>query len=86
MNHEDSLQRITVDPAIMVGKPVIRGTRIPVALILRMLGQGISFEEILCEYPRLERADVEAAIAYAARVVEHEDVYPLASREESVSV
>jgi len=77
MGNEDVLERITVDPKVMVGKPVIRGTRIPVALILRMLGQGIPTEEILRDYPRLDRADIEAAIAYAARVVEHEDVFPL---------
>ncbi len=52
MRNEDLLKRITVDPKIMVGKPVIRGTRIPVGLILKMLGQGISTEEILREYPQ----------------------------------
>jgi len=77
MNNKDLIERITVDPNVMVGKPVIRGTRIPVALILKMLGQGISTEELLREYPRLERVDVEAALAYAARVVEHEDVFPI---------
>ncbi len=71
------LRRITVDPKVMVGKPVIRGTRVPVALILKMLGQGIPVEEILREYPRLEEADIRAAVAYAAHVVEHEDVFPL---------
>jgi len=84
MGNEDVLERITVDPKVMVGKPVIRGTRIPVALILRMLGQGIPTEEILRDYPRLERADIEAAIAYAAQVVEHEDVFPLPEQGELV--
>ena len=77
MNNKDWMERITVDPSIMVGKPVIHGTRIPVALVLKMLGQGIPAEELLREYPRLEKADVEAALAYAARVVEHEDVFPV---------
>ena len=77
MRNEDLLERITVDPKVMVGKPVIHGTRIPVALILKMLGQGIPVEEILREYPRLERVDIEAAITYAAHVVEHEEVFPL---------
>jgi uncharacterized protein (DUF433 family) len=63
------LERITINPQVMVGKPIVRGTRIPVAMILRMLGQGISPEEILHEYPRLERAEVDAALAYAARPV-----------------
>ena len=76
------LERIAVDPKVMVGKPVIRGTRIPAALILKMLGQGIPVEEILREYPRLEKVDIEAAIAYAARVVEHEDVFPLPMQRE----
>jgi uncharacterized protein (DUF433 family) len=84
MRDKDLLERITVDPKVMVGKPVIRGTRIPVALILKMLGQGIPVEEILREYPRLEKVDIEAAIAYAARVVEHEEVFPLPMRGELV--
>jgi uncharacterized protein (DUF433 family) len=84
MKNEDLLERITVDPKVMVGKPVIRGTRIPVVLILKMLGQGIPVEEILREYPRLEKVDIEAAIAYAARVVEHEEVFPLPVRGELV--
>jgi uncharacterized protein (DUF433 family) len=84
MEREDLLERITVDPKVMVGKPVIRGTRVPVALILNMLGQGIPTEEILREYPRLERVDVEAAMAYAARVVEHEEVFPLPAQDEQV--
>jgi uncharacterized protein (DUF433 family) len=84
MRDENLLERITVDPKIMVGKPVIRGTRIPVALILRMLGQGISTAEILREYPRLQELDIHAAVAYAARVVEHEDVFPLPSQGELV--
>jgi uncharacterized protein (DUF433 family) len=82
MRTNDLHDRIALDPNVMVGKPVIRGTRIPVALVLRMLGQGIPSEEILREYPRLEAADIEAAIAYAARVVEHEDLFPLPMQEE----
>lgn len=77
MNDTDPLERIMVDPKVMVGKPVIRGTRIPVSLILKMLGQGIPIQELLNEYPRLERADIEAALAYAARVLENEEVFPL---------
>lgn len=84
MKDKELLGRIAVDPEVMVGKPVIRGTRIPVALILKMLGQGIPVEEILREYPRLEKVDIEAAIAYAAHVVEHEEVFPLPVRGELV--
>ncbi len=70
-------QRISIDPKVMVGKPVIRGTRIPVELIVRMLGQGIPEDEILREYPRLQPEDVRAALMYAATVLANEDVFPL---------
>jgi len=72
------LQRIRINPKVMVGKPVIRGTRIPVELIVRMLAQGIIEAEILREYPRLEPDDIRAALAYAAETLAHEDVFPLA--------
>jgi uncharacterized protein (DUF433 family) len=65
--------RITVDPEIMVGKPVIRGTRIPVELIVRMLGQGISETEILADYPRLQSEDIRAALRYIATVITSEE-------------
>jgi len=70
------LQRISIDPQVMVGKPVIRGTRIPVELIVRMLAQGIPECDILREYPRLQPDDIRAALAYAAQVLAHEDVFP----------
>ena len=62
--NEQLLQRITLDPEVMTGKPVIRDTRIPVELIVRMLAQGSPEEEILREYPRLQPQDVRAALAY----------------------
>jgi uncharacterized protein (DUF433 family) len=55
--------RIQIDPKVMTGKPVIRGTRIPVELVVRMLAQGISEPEILREYPRLKSEDIRAALA-----------------------
>ena len=73
---EKDLQRITVDPKIMLGKPVIRGTRVPVELVVRMVAQGIAEADILKEYPRLQPADIRAALAYAAEVVAQEDVLP----------
>ena len=76
--NEQLEQRISIDPQVMTGKPVIRGTRIPVELVVRMLAQGISEDDILLEYPRLERDDIRASLAYAARVLAHEDVFPLA--------
>jgi uncharacterized protein (DUF433 family) len=74
---EQLRQRITLNPRVMVGKPVILGTRIPVELVVRMLAQGISEAEILREYPRLEPEDIRAALIYAADVLAHEDVFPL---------
>ena len=86
MNNREPLERITVDPDVMVGKPVIVGTRIPVALILKLLGLGMRSDEILDEYPQLEAADIEAAAAYAAAVVEREDVFPTPAGDERVPV
>lgn len=71
------LNRITIDPAVMTGKPVIRDTRIPVELIVRMVAQGISFHDILADYPRLTQEDLQAALWYAAFTIANEDVFPL---------
>jgi uncharacterized protein (DUF433 family) len=62
------LERISIDPAICGGKPCVRGHRIWVALVLGMLAEGMSVEEILAEYPDLEEADVRACIAYGAKL------------------
>lgn len=61
---QDLLNRITYNPNIMVGKPVIRGTRIPVDLLVRMVAQGISPQEILADYPRLQSEDLQAACVW----------------------
>ena len=58
--------RIDVNPNVMLGKPVIRGTRIPVELILRKLSEGASESDLLDAYPRLTREDIDAAMRYAA--------------------
>lgn len=68
--------RITVDPEIMVGKPVIAGTRIPVELILDKLAQNTPVGEILHDYPRLEAKDIQAVLAYARDLVKNEEIYP----------
>lgn len=60
------LDRITLNPEIRSGKPVIRGTRITVADILEYLAGGMSHEEILADFPSLEEADIRAALAFAA--------------------
>lgn len=64
--------RIEVNPEIMLGKPVIRGTRVTVELLLRKLSEGASEDELLEAYPHLSREDIKAAIAYAADTIGHE--------------
>jgi uncharacterized protein (DUF433 family) len=66
--------RIAIDPAIMMGKPVIRGTRITVELILRKLAEGASEGEVREDYPHLTTDDIRAAVAYGAASVAHEEV------------
>lgn len=69
--------RIIVDPNIMLGKPVIKGTRITVEHILELLKQGLSMKEILEDYPHLTKADIEAAVEYASESLAKERAYPL---------
>jgi len=71
--------RIELNPNVMVGKPVIRGTRVPVELILRKLSEGATEGDLLEAYPHLIMEDVRAAIAYAADVIAREEV--LVARE-----
>jgi uncharacterized protein (DUF433 family) len=68
------LDRITYDPAILGGKPVIKGTRISVQFILELLAAKMSIDEILTEYPHLTREDVLAAINYAAKTIADEEI------------
>ena len=67
-------EHIVIDPEIMQGKPVIRGTRITVDLILRKLSEGASQGDLLDAYPHLTEDDIRAALAYAADAVSHEDI------------
>jgi uncharacterized protein (DUF433 family) len=67
-------ERIEVNPDVMLGKPVIRGTRIPVELILRKLSEGATEEDLLDAYPRLTRKDIQAALAFAADSLAHETI------------
>ncbi|HEY64031.1 MAG TPA: DUF433 domain-containing protein [Caldilineae bacterium] len=69
-----TLDRIEINPNVMLGKPVIRGTRIPVELIIRKLSEGATEEDLLDAYPRLTREDIRAALAYAAEVLAHETI------------
>ena len=68
------IDRIEINPAVMLGKPVIRGTRIPVELIVRKLSEGATEADLLDAYPALTRADVQAALTYAADSLAHETI------------
>ena len=67
-------ERIEIDPGVMMGKPVIRGTRITVELILRKLAEGATEADLFGAYPKLTREDIRAAIGYAADTLAHEEI------------
>lgn len=67
----DLLDRITIRPEQLHGQPCIRGMRIRVSDVLEMLAGGMSYEEVLADYPYLERDDIRAALAYAAQEMKH---------------
>ena len=69
--------RIEINPQVMLGKPVIRGTRITVELILRKLADGASHDDLLEAYPHLTRDEIQSAIAYAADTLAHEETVPV---------
>ena len=73
----DWRDRIVMDPEVAAGKPVVRGTRIAVSLIVRLLAEGWSEVELLESYPSLSREDIQACLAYASEVLEGELVFPL---------
>ena len=75
MIRENLLRRITVNPKVMVGKPTIRGLRITVEQILKALAGGVNAEELLEDYPELEKEDIQAAILYASELVNEEQVF-----------
>jgi uncharacterized protein (DUF433 family) len=72
-------ERITVDPNVLVGKPIIKGTRISVEFVIDLLGRGWTTEQILGEYEHLTAADLQACLAYASDVLKSERVYLLPS-------
>lgn len=76
MNEDELLKRITTNPEIFGGKPIIRGRRLAVEHVLGMLAAGDDVETILQGYPWLEQADIQACLAYAHRLVGHERVEP----------
>jgi uncharacterized protein (DUF433 family) len=71
------LSRITIDPAVCHGKPCIRGLRYPVETLLELLSSGMTFDEILADYADLERDDLRAALAYAARLAHTRRLQPV---------
>ena len=74
MSEQELLKRITANPEIFGGKPIIRGMRISVELILSLLAQGVTVEAILADYPDLERDDVRACLSYAHAVIAHDSL------------
>jgi uncharacterized protein (DUF433 family) len=80
MTEDDVLKRITVDPAIFGGKPIIRGLRIAVEHVLGMLAAGDTPEKLLAQYPFLEPADIQACLAYAHRSLSGEQIHDRIAR------
>lgn len=75
----ETRDRIAIDPDVMLGKPVIRGTRITVEIILRKLGEGANEPDLLDAYPSLTQADIQAALVYAADSLAHERILRLSA-------
>jgi uncharacterized protein (DUF433 family) len=71
-------ERIVMNPEILVGKPVVKGTRLAVELVIGLLAQGWSEAEVLRNYPGLTREDIQACLSYAGELLENEKVYPVA--------
>ena len=71
--------RIELNPRVCNGKPVIRGTRIPVTVIIEQLAEGESWQEILSGYPELTREDIHAVLKYAKAALEHTELEPISN-------
>lgn len=76
MNERQLLERISINPKVMVGKAVIKGTRLTVEYILNLLAQGITFEEIVLEYEGNTREDILACLLFATRSIQNSDFMP----------
>lgn len=74
---EDFMKYIEINPKILLGKPVIRGTRIPLELIVKLVAQGWKDKDIIKEYPSLKNKDIKAALLYAEKMLKEEEVYPI---------
>lgn len=77
MDEKKYLKRIEINNAIMHGKPVIKGTRLPINIIVEKIAYGQSHEQILTQYPFIKQEDIRAALIYAAKVLKAEEVYAI---------
>jgi uncharacterized protein (DUF433 family) len=75
-------ERIEANPDVMLGKPVICGTRVPVELILRRISEGATEEDLLASYPHLTRDDIRAAVAFAADTIAYEEIVETAAHSD----
>jgi uncharacterized protein (DUF433 family) len=75
MKEQTLLRRIEVNPQIMIGKPVIKGTRLPVDIIIEKMAYGATTEDLIKDYPFLREDDIKAALLYAAKRVALEETY-----------
>jgi len=69
----EPMEKISMDPEVLSGKPVIKGTRIPVYLIIQLLANGMTEKEILSQYTTLKKQDIKAALVYASKCLENEE-------------
>jgi len=74
---DQNVDRIIIDPRVLVGKPVIRGTRIAVEFVIDLLAEGWTHEQILANYPHLTEPDIAACLRYAGSMMKQERVYPI---------
>ena len=79
MEQVNIMDRITANPDVMVGKPTIRGMRITVEQLLKALANGITTDQLLEDYPELEKEDIRAVLLYASQLVDEERVYAVGS-------
>lgn len=72
-----TFNHIEINPAILAGKPIIKGTRIPVELIVKLIAQRWTDDQIIQEYPVLKKEDIQEALFYVEKLIQNEEVYPL---------
>ena len=77
MKKQRLMKRIEINAEVMLGKPVIKGTRLPVSIIVEKIAYGSTSQEILHQYPFLEEEDINAALLYAAKIMNSEEVYAI---------